>query len=235
MLGVNMDITERKQAEEALSGMTRKLLEAQEQERSRIGRELHDDITQRLAVFVAELGQLQHEPLEIGSRVQVLQERIAEIASDVQALSHELHSASLEYLGSVRGLKSWCKEFSGRQKMEIDFRSDVSSVVPLDIGDCFLRVLQEAMHNALKHSGAKRIDVQLSEHSDEVHLIIHDSGKGFDVEAAKQGRGLGLVSMQERLRLVNGTIEIQSELLGGTTIHACVPFRSEILSQRALG
>jgi PAS domain S-box-containing protein len=235
MIGVNMDVSQRKQAEEALVTANRKVIEAQEQERARIGRELHDDICQRLAVLVGEVGQLQHKPLETERRVQVLQETITDIAGDVQALSHELHSANLEYLGSVRALKSWCKEFSERQHMEIDFRSDVSGVVPREIGLCFLRVLQEALHNAVKHSGATRTEVQISEQSDEFHLIIHDSGKGFDVEAARQGRGLGLTSMQERLRLVNGTLTIQSRPKGGTTIYARVPFRSEHGLQRAAG
>ena len=235
MIGVNIDVTQQKQTEEALLAANRKVMEAQEQERSRIGRELHDDICQRLSLLVGELGQLQHKPLETGVRVQALQETISEIANDVQSLSHELHTANLEYLGSVRALKSWCKEFGGRQKMEIDFRSDVFSFVPPEIGICFLRVLQEALHNAVKHSGATRIEVQVSEQADEVHLTIHDSGKGFDVEAAKQGPGLGLTSMQERLRLVNGTFTIQSRPRGGTTIHACVPFRAENNVQQADG
>jgi PAS domain S-box-containing protein len=216
------DVTERKRAEEALSAVTRKLIGAQEQERARIGRELHDDINQRLAMLAVELEQLQDNP-EVGSRLQELRKQTTEISNDIQALSHELHSSKLEYLGAVSGIKSWCKEFGERQRMEVEFKSDVVSVLPLEVGVCLLRVLQEALHNAIKYSGTKRVDVQLAEHSNEVHLIVRDSGKGFDIEAARQGRGLGLTSMQERVRLVSGTISIESKPMGGTTIHVRVP------------
>jgi PAS domain S-box-containing protein len=221
------DITDRKRAEQALAEMTRKLIQAQEQERARIGRELHDDINQRLALLNVELEQLQDNPSEVRSRVQELRSQVTDISNDVQALSHDLHSSRLEYLGVVAGMKSWCKEFAERQKMEIDFRSDVSSILPLAVGLSLFRVLQEALHNAIKHSGVKRIEVQLREESGEIHLTVSDSGRGFDVEAVKQGKGLGLTSMRERVRLVNGTISVESKLLGGTTIHVRVPFKLE--------
>jgi PAS domain S-box-containing protein len=221
------DITDGKRAEEALSGMTRKLISAQEQERARIGRELHDDINQRLAMLGVELGQLQENPSEVQSRIQDLRKQMAELSNDVQALSHDLHSSKLEYLGVVSGIRSWCKEFAGRQRMEIDFKSDVSGVLPFEVGLVLFRVLQEALNNTIKHSGVKRVEVQIEEHSNEVHLVVGDSGKGFDVEAAKQGRGLGLTSMQERVRLVNGTISIDSKPMSGTSIHVRVPLGSE--------
>jgi signal transduction histidine kinase len=229
------DITRRKQMEEMLSSMTGKLIQAQEQERTRIGRELHDDINQRLAMLGVELEQLQENPSEVQSRVPELRKQTTDLSNDVQALSHELHSSKLEYLGVVSGIRSWCKEFGERQNILIDFKSDISSVVPLDIGISLFRVLQEALHNALKHSGVKRIEVQLHEKSGEVHLTIRDLGKGFDIEAARQGRGLGLTSMQERVRLVNGTIAIDSKLMAGTTIHVRVPVGLGHESQRAAG
>jgi signal transduction histidine kinase len=117
--------------------------------------------------------------------------------------------------------------------MQIDYRQDVRSTLAQEIGLCLFRVLQEALHNAAKHSGVKRIDVQLHQESDEIHLTIRDLGKGFDVEA-KKGRGLGLTSMQERVRLVNGTIEIQSKPMGGTTIEVRVPLESHHRAQGAL-
>src|SRR5262249_37451242 len=135
--------------------MTRKLIDSQEQERARIGRELHDDINQRLAMLSVEVEQLRENPLEIESRVQEFRKQIGEISEDVQGLSHDLHSSKLEYLGAVAGMKSWCKEFAGRQKLEIDFSSDVSSVLPLQIGLSLFRVLQEALHNATKYSGGE--------------------------------------------------------------------------------
>jgi PAS domain S-box-containing protein len=226
------DITRRKQMEETLSGMTRKLIQAQEQERTRIGRELHDDISQRLAMLSLGLEQLQDNPPDVQTRLQELRTQTTELSNDVQALSHELHSSKLEYLGVVSGIRSWCKEFGERQAMKIDFKSDVSTVVPLDIGISLFRVLQEALHNALKHSGVKRIEVQLHEESGEIHVTIRDLGKGFDIEAARQGRGLGLTSMQERVRLVNGTITIESKPMGGTTIQVRVPLEFQQSSER---
>src|SRR5246127_1436149 len=230
-----IDISEWKRAEETLSDMTRKLIEAQEQERARIGRELHDDINQRLAMLSLELEQLEENPAEIQTRVKELRREMAEVSNDVQAMSHDLHSSKLEYLGIVAGIKSWCKEFGERQRVEIDFSNDVHSALPFEIGLSLFRVLQEALHNVMKHSGVKRIEVQLREDSGEIHLIIRDSGKGFDVEAALQGKGLGLTSMRERVRLVNGTISIESKPMGGTTIHVRVPLGSKDSSQRAAG
>ena len=229
------DITRRKQMEEVLSDMSRKLIESQEQERARIGRELHDDINQRLAMLAMELDQLQGDPSDIQSRVRRLREQTLEISSDVQALSHDLHSSKLEYLGVVGGIKSWCKEFAARHRMEIDFKDDVSSVLPFEVGLCLLRVLQEALHNSVKHSGVKRIEVQLAEKSNEVQLTVCDLGTGFDTEAAKQHGGLGLKSMRERVRLVNGTIEIRSKPMRGTTVCVRVPFKSERAVLRAAG
>jgi PAS domain S-box-containing protein len=234
-IGSCIDVTDHKLAEAALSDIARKLVAAQEQERTRIARELHDDISQRLAMLAVELEQVQNDPSEIQQRVSELRTQTIEISNGVQALSHDLHSSRLEYLGAVAGMKSWCKEFGERQGMQIDFRPDVRSTLPQEIGLCLFRVLQEALHNAAKHSGVKRIEVQLHEESDEIHLTIRDLGQGFDVEAARTGQGLGLTSMQERVRLVNGKIAIESKPMGGTTIHARVPFGLSSDSMRATG
>ena len=234
-VGEVLDVTMRKEAEQALADMTRKLIAAQEQERTRIARELHDDINQRLAMLAVELEQVQNDPSEIQQRVSRLRKQTTEISNDVQALSHDLHSSQLEYLGAVGGMKSWCKEFGERQGMQIDCRQDVRSTLPQEIGLCLFRVLQEALHNAAKHSGVKRIEVQLHEESDQIHLTIRDLGKGFDVEAAKNGRGLDLTSMQERVRLVNGITEIQAKPMGGTTVHVRVPLSSGNAPRRAAG
>jgi PAS domain S-box-containing protein len=229
------DITDRIRAEQTLADMTRKLVEAQEQERARIARELHDDINQRLAMLAIELEKLQSNPSEVEVRVRKLLNETNEISNDVEALSHELHSSKLQYLGVVAGIRSWCKEFGERQNMEIEFRSDVATVLPFETGVCLFRILQEALHNIVKHSGVKRVDVRLTEHSNQIHLRVSDSGKGFDVESTMQGKGLGLTSMRERVRLVNGTIAIESKPMGGTTIRVCVPLDSGTTSQRAAG
>ena len=116
--------------------------------------------------------------------------------------------------------------------MEIDFKSDVRSAVPLEIGLSLFRVLQEALHNTLKHSEVRRVQVRLREDSSEIHLVINDLGRGFDVEAALRGKGLGLTSMRERVRLANGTIAIKSKPMGGTTIHVRVPLESKQTAKR---
>jgi signal transduction histidine kinase len=241
MVGVNIDITERKRAEEALSGMTRKLVEAQEQERSRIARELHDDITQRLALLAMEIGQVLEYRAEMSpelrKRVHELSKTAREISSDIQSLSHELHSSSLEFLGLEAGMRSWCKEFGERQKLQIAFQSHNVPRLPREISLCLFRVLQEALQNAAKHSGAKQIAVQLAENSGEIHLIVSDSGKGFKIIASEQSRGLGLTSMQERVRLVGGSFVIDSKLEAGTTIHVRAPVvaQPDYLHQAAPG
>jgi PAS domain S-box-containing protein len=234
-IGIGVDVSERKQAERSLADMTRKLIEAQEQERARIARELHDDINQQLALLQIEMEQLRNNPSEVGSRVLELEKRTDEISRDVQALSCELHSSRLEYLGAVVAMKSWCTEFGQRQRMQIDYGADVRSKLSPEVGLCLFRVLQEALHNAAKHSAVKWVEVQLTERSGEVHLIVKDLGKGFDTESARRGRGLGLTSMQERVRLVNGTIMIESKPMGGTTIHVRVPLGLEQVSELAAG
>jgi len=235
MLGLAMDITERKQMEDAISGMSRKLLEAQEEERARIGRELHDDINQRIALIAIELDLLRNDPSNIDTRLEALGLQIIDLCRDVQGLSHELHSTKLRYLGVVAAVKEWCLEFAERQKINVQFRSDVSSAVPLEIGFCLLRVLQEALSNAAKHGGAKQIEVQLKERSDEVHMIVSDSGTGFNTETAQQGRGIGLSSMQERVRLVHGVIVIDSKPLVGTTVLVRIPLKWEGTLHKAAG
>jgi PAS domain S-box-containing protein len=239
VIGVDMDITDRKRAEEALDNMTRKLVDAQEQERARIARELHDDIGQRLALLTIDLDQVQQNwpdlSPEVLSHLQELRQQTRQISAGVQSLSHDLHSSQLEYLGIVRGMESWCIEFGKRQGIEIDCSHNVRSILSAEIGICLFRVLQEALHNAAKHSGVKRIEVELSEDEDsgEIHLTITDLGKGFDLEAVKQRKGLGLTSMRERIRLVNGTIAIESKPAAGTTIRVRVPLPSEQDSHRA--
>jgi PAS domain S-box-containing protein len=240
IIGMVTDVTDRKRAEEALSSVSRRLIEAQEQERTRIARELHDDIGQRLALLTIELEQLrQVSPdlsAEVCSRIAVLQQHTTEIASDVQSLSHELHSSRLEYLGIAVAMTTFCKEFSDQQNVEVDFaHDDVPRTLPQEISLCLFRVLQEALQNALKHSGVRHFDVELRYGSDEIHLTVRDSGSGFEIESAKGSRGLGLISMEERMKLLNGTFSIESRPKRGTTIHARVPLSSGSDSMRAAG
>jgi len=236
-IGIGVDITERKSAEAALANVSRRLIEAQEQERNRIGRELHDDISQRLAMVAVQLQQVHQDSLvlpEVRTCIGELRKEISEITADIQSLSHELHSAKLKYLGIAAAMRGFCQEFGEKQKVEIDFQThDLPSPLAPDISLCFFRVLQEALHNSSKHSGVRHVEVRLWGTSDEIHLSVKDSGAGFDREAAKKSGGLGLVSMEERLKLVKGTLSINSEPKGGTTIHARVPFDSSSDSARA--
>jgi len=233
------NITESKQSERALANVSRRLIEAQEQERTRIGRELHDDIGQRLALMAIGLQDLQQNPdilPEVSGRVTELHKQATEIAADIQSLSHELHSSKLQYLGIAAAMRGFCQEFGQQQKAEIDFRNDdLPGELPPDVSLCFFRVLQEALHNSAKHSGVRHFEVRLWGTSNEIHLTVSDSGTGFDSEAAKASRGLGLISMEERLKLLNGTFSIESQPLRGTRIHARVPFSFGNDSTRAAG
>ena len=173
---------------------------------------------------------------ELRTRIGALVNETAQIVDDVQLLSHELHSWKLEYLGIVEAAKNFCKEFSERQKVEIDFQSqDLPTGLPTELSLTLFRVLQEALRNAAKHSGVKRFEVRLWGSTGGIHLSISDLGAGFDTEAAMKNPGLGLTSMQERLRLVHGELSINSQPRGGATIHARIPFDSSSDSARAAG
>jgi PAS domain S-box-containing protein len=235
-----IDITQRKSAEVALAGVSRRLIEAQEQERARIARELHDDIGQRISMLAIEIEELQNNssdlPTPVHNRVRELWQQTCDIATDVQSLSHELHSAKLEYLGIVAAMRGFCNDFGRQQSLEIEFEAnDMIGSPPPDVSLCLLRVLQEALHNSAKHSGVRRHSVRLWGNEKEVHLTVSDSGLGFNREEARQNPGLGLVSMEERLKLVNGTLTIESYPKSGTTIHATVPLRPSATLLRATG
>jgi PAS domain S-box-containing protein len=223
------DITVQRRAEKALSSVTRKLIDAQEKERGRIARELHDDISQRLALLAAKLGGLAPEPLgadRLSRETADLQKEAAEIAADVQTLSHSLHASKLQLLGLTAAMKQFCEDFSSQHHIQIDFdTSDLPRQLPSDVSLSFFRILQEAAHNAAKHSQSPKFNVRLWGARGELHLAMTDFGKGFDAEAATTGRGIGLISMEERIKLVNGDLSIDSSPGRGTTIHAYCALR----------
>jgi PAS domain S-box-containing protein len=236
-LSVTADITERKQAEEAMASFSGRLIEAQEAERTRIARELHDDINQRLAMAVISLKiAMQDLPgSELKAKLEEATEQICELGDEIQALSHRLHSSKLEYLGLEAATSSFCRELSERQNINIDFRSDrIPKGLSNEIALCLFRVLQEALHNAVKHSGVDAFEVSLTCASGEIELRVHDSGSGFDPESMNGRDGLGLTSMKERLRSVNGELSIDSKPGHGTTILARVN-RSEDAVDRLYG
>ena len=133
-------------------------------------------------------------------------------------------------------MRGFCQEFGEQQKVEIDFKThDLPSTLSPDISLGLFRVLQEALHNSAKHSGVRHFEVRLWGTSDEIHLTVSDSGAGFDREAAKESRGLGLVSMEERLKLLDGTFSIESQPKRGTTIHARAPLAQQTKPIHAAG
>jgi PAS domain S-box-containing protein len=226
-LSVAANITERKLAEEALAGVSRKLVEAQEAERTHIARELHDDISQRIALLALNLQSLRRalpaSEIGAGKEIDDAHEQVTNLGTDVQALSHRLHSSGLEYVGLKAAVTGFCRELSERQSLKIQLRvENLPETLSHETSLCLFRVLQEAVHNALKYSGMGECDVSLTGTSTEIQLIVHDSGAGFDPSTVN-GHGLGLTSMRERLRLVRGQLSIESRPQRGTTIRASVP------------
>ena len=224
------DITQRKLADDALSKMSQRLIEAHEEERNWIARELHDDINQRIALLAVTLERLSQDRSDTAKLRQQIAEGIKQlndIAGDVQALSHRLHSSKLEYLGLAPAAAVLCKELSDRQKVKIDFCSEnIPKDLPEEMSICLFRVLQEALKNAVKHSGSRYIQVSLRVELNEIRLTVRDSGTGFDPKGAMEAQGIGLMSMKERLKLVGGTLSIDSQLHTGTTVEARVPVSS---------
>ena len=227
-IGSAIDVTDQKAAQQALEKVSGQLIEAQEKERQRIARDLHDDICQRLALLSMELDQanrsVNESPDVAKLRLKEIRQHCSEIARDVQSLSHELHSSRLEYLGIVAAIRGFCHELSKQHEAGIQFTDrDVPEDMPREISVCLFRVAQEALHNAVKYSGVSQYAVELTATADEVQLVVSDSGRGFDVEAARRNRGLGLVSMQERVHLVHGSLYVESEPGKGTRILAIIP------------
>lgn len=240
IVGMAADITERKQADEALALAKKRLIEAQEEERTRIARELHDDIGQRLALLTVELEQLElNAPgfsSEFSQSLAALGQQAKEIANDIQSLSHELHSAKLEYLGITATVRAFCRDFATNQRVDINCEiRDLPAEVEPAVSVCLFRVLQESLHNSVKHSGAGHFEVRLWSTKDKIHLTIRDSGTGFDRTRSDQSRGLGLISMEERVKLLKGKFSIESKPDRGTTVHVQVPLVAGTSPVRAAG
>jgi PAS domain S-box-containing protein len=227
-IGSAIDTTDQKLAKQALERVSGQLIEAQEKERRRIARELHDDICQRLGLLSLEIDQANRLSNGSHKNLEVIRNHCAEIADEVQALSGQLHSSKLDYLGLVAALKGFCEEISKKHEVRVGFTArDVPQHLSRDISLGLFRVTQEALHNAVKYSGTSRFAVELTGSAGDVHLEVRDWGSGFDVDEAKRSRGLGLVSMQERVNLVGGRFSIESALGEGTRITAVVPLVAE--------
>jgi PAS domain S-box-containing protein len=223
-----VDVTDQKLAQQSLEKMSGRLIEAQENERSRIARELHDDICQRLALLSMEIEGVHLASVGAEANTTESLDEIGrfcrEIASDVQGLSHQLHSSILDYLGVEIAVRGFCDELSKQYDLQIEFSArDVPRQLPKDISLCLFRVSQEALHNAVKYSGASEFTVELIGTRDIVQLMVTDKGVGFNPEGVRQHGGLGLASMQERVHLVHGTFSVDSAPGEGTKILVAVP------------
>ena len=218
-IGTAADIEDRKVAEEALSTVSQRLIEAHEEERTRIARELHDDINQRLALVCVRLAST-----DINRQIPDLKTDIVDLMTDIQSLSYGLHPARLEILGLEKAAGRFCEELSNRHGVAIEVEvQNIPTTLPREVALCLYRVLQEALQNVVKHGAAPSAHVSLTGQIDSVTMTIHDAGAGFDPQEAMRGRGLGLTSMRERLKVIGGQLAIQSQRGRGTLIHAVAP------------
>jgi PAS domain S-box-containing protein len=237
-IGACIDVTDRKHAEQELrtsyrrqQNLASRLLTAQESERRRIARELHDDLSQGLALLAVEMEVLSRKPPETVAQVaeclQELAANVKELSSSVHDLSHRLHPSKLEQLGLVASVGGLCKELTQAKGLPIVFApKEVPDGIPEHVALCLYRIVQEALGNIIKHSGARHATVELTGPSDSVCLRVIDDGDGFDPNLTDGKGGLGLVSMRERLRLVGGELAIHSRLGGGTRIEVRVPLHA---------
>jgi signal transduction histidine kinase len=230
-IGSCIDVTDRKLAEEELASLSGRLIDAQEEERKRIAREIHDDYTQRVALVVNKLDwfirHLQDNPPEADEEIRGIWGQLNELGTDLHSLSHRLHSSTLEALGLVAGIQTLCNEFRTRQELDVQFGCQN---VPRDLSNssslCLFRIVQEALRNVKRHSGANRAEVRLESVDGELHLSVVDGGKGFDLMRQHPERGIGIQSMKERLRTIGGRLEVHSEPGRGTKIDAWVKIAS---------
>ncbi len=244
ILSVATDLTEHYRAEEALResqealarsreelrALAASLLSAQEQERQRVSRELHDDLNQRLAVLAMQVDMLGARlPLsveELRRELESLARQVAGLSDDVRRMASRLHPSVLEHLGLAAALRSHCEQFSSREGIPIEFEErGVPAELSPEVALCLYRIAQEALHNLARHARARRGSVTLSGSEGGIELSISDDGEGFDPRATRARGGLGLLSMEERARLVGGTLAIRSSPGQGTLVEARVPAR----------
>lgn len=232
-IGSCIDITERKRSEMSLRDLTGRLIHAQEEERSRIARELHDDISQRMAFLQIGLEQFKESVpgLTTNNRQELrnLTEVASEISSDLHSMSHQLHPARLDLQGLVAAIGSLCREMTNQYELKINFaHHDIPNDIPKDVALCLFRIVQEGLRNVVKHGKTGEAKVELAGRRDSLELRVSDAGAGFDLESAQGKSGLGLISMHERLRLVGGHLSVESEPSCGTRVHVRVPLARPI-------
>ncbi|MCZ6452236.1 MAG: PAS domain S-box protein, partial [Deltaproteobacteria bacterium] len=225
--GFMIDITERKSLEELQRNISGWLISAQEEERRKISRELHDDFSQRLALLAVEIHQIGQEisesKLPSAKSMDELWSQTQELAADLHRLSHQLHPAILDQLGLGTAVRSLCREFTDQHDILVKYTEhEIPESVSPDVAVCVYRAVQEGLRNIVKHSGAKDAEVQLTGDRDTIHLRIADQGVGFDPKTTGK-KGLGLISIEERTRLVQGELSLQSRPSHGTCIDLKIP------------
>lgn len=243
LVGSEKDITQRKQAEAQLRqheaqliDLTTKLLRAQDQERQRIARELHDDMTQRLAVLAVEIGSLARSDAPNAPppvHIEHLRKTAAQLAEDVHNFAYRLHPSLLEHLGLEAAIRDQVDDFGRRTGLKVQYsQRTVPHALPMDVATCLYRVTQESLQNVLKHAEASEVLVRLLGTATGVGVCIRDDGRGFIPEPAGSiSRGLGLISMEERVRLFQGSFRVRSSPGKGTEVHAWVPLSDSPLNR----
>jgi len=229
ILGMVVDITRRKKAEEELRHLSARIISAQEDERKRLARELHDDLCQKLAALSIDLDLLQQNlPTstdEIRKHLIPIGDRLGTLSDIVRDLSHQLHPAVLDDLGLKAAIESECEEFAARERIQTQFvAGKLPSVMPTEVAMCLYRVAQQSLWNVARHAHASKVVVRLKRVDDKLLLSVQDTGVGFSPNAEAK-TGLGLASMEERVRLVRGRFSVKSELGRGTEVQVEVPLR----------
>ena len=229
--GFMIDVSERKRAEQALKDLGGRLIAAQEEERRRVARELHDDFNQRLALLSLELEQLGQRiqgSVPLRRSVKRLQVQAQELAAEIHRLSYKLHPAKLDHVGLATAIRSLCAELSDSGKLKVDFnQTGFPAVLDRDITLCVFRIAQEGLRNCAKHSGAESARVVLTKTRNAVRLVVSDNGCGFNAKTALMEKGLGFVSMKERLHVLGGQMNVYSRPQRGTRIEISVPLKPE--------
>lgn len=211
-----------------INKLNRCLISAQENERRRISRELHDDMSQQVAALAISLSAVKQDLIRengAAERIAEVQKQLASLSDSIRHFSHELHPAILEHCGLSAALKAHCEEFQALNRCNIEISISLHSAVPFDVAICLYRITQETLRNAAKHSGSDAVWISLIETDACIQLTIRDAGKGFDVDEPSGG-GLGLISMKERARLAGGTFEVYSAPDLGTVTRVFIPLET---------
>jgi len=224
--GVLCDITKAKRAENEMRDLSRRLIRAHEEERALLARELHDDLTQRLAVVAIEVGRVQFAASDraLAEAMKEIGADLMRLSEDIHSLAYQLHPSVLQELGLADALRAECdrRVRQGQLDLSLDL-GPLPAVVAKDAALCLYRVAQESLNNVARHSGVRAASITLRQMDDGLFLAIRDQGIGFDLEHSRERTHLGLASMRERVWLVNGSLDIESEPGHGTTVVAWVP------------